>query len=161
MKHRSCVKKKKKKGIICKPKDGRPRSTAPVGPERKKAKPASKRSGARTEAGPAEVEMEAVAPVAATIAAGEAAAGEVAAADDLCPEPPAAAEPQSKPAELKRAKRKEVAALAAQKAADLLTASKRQKIAASKLKRQETVSLTLTLALMLMLILTLTLTLRL
>ena len=109
MKHRSCVKKKKKKGIICKPKDGRPRSTAPVGPERKKAKPASKRSGARTEAEPAEVEMEAVAPVAATIAAGEAAAGEVAAADDLCPEPPAAAEPQSKPAELKRAKRKEVA----------------------------------------------------
>ena len=54
-----------------------------------------------------------------------------------------------------------MAALAAQKAADLLTASKRQKIAASKLKRQETVSLTLTLALMLMLILTLTLTLRL
>jgi hypothetical protein len=135
MKHRSCVKKKKKKGIICKPKDGRPRTTtASMGPEKKKAKPASKRSSARTEAEPAKVEMEVVAPVAATIATGETTAAT---------EPASRLQgSQSKPAERKSTQRKEVAALAAQqrvqKAADLLTASKREKIAASKLKRQKT-----------------------
>ena len=176
MKGRSCVKKKKKKGIICKPKDGRPRTTAPVGPEKKKAKPASKRSGAsttiltarcehsgsssdssggsstaaaaataskqsgaRTEAESAKVEMEAVAPVAATIATGEAAA-----AAELASTPQGLKGSRSKHAERKSTKRKEVAALAAQqrlqRAADLRTASKRQKIAASKLKRQKTES---------------------
>ena len=83
---------------------------------------------AKPEVEPAEVETEAAAAVAATIATDEAAAAEA-----PYPEPPAAAEPastpqgllgsQSKPAERTRTKRKEVAALAAQQrlqnAADL------------------------------------------